>query len=200
MHTLQRVHRERNERAREFLRRRARHASVACLMTRKGGERMDVLLVCDEGVERHAIEDLPRLLERRDAVVWVDIPVCDEQAVNVLSGVFGFHPIAVRDCTERNHVSKVHIYPDYVFSVLHAPKIGKGGHVHYVELDQFVGQNYLVTVHGPLNPAVAPEVCSPGHPSHAPPSGTTAGFITSTLIIIILASVLFITFKRKGWL
>ncbi len=76
----------------------------------------------------------------------------------MLSGVFGFHPIAVRDCTERNHVSKVHIYPDYVFSVLHAPKVGKSGHVHCVELDQFVGPNYLVTVHGPLNPAVAPEV------------------------------------------
>jgi hypothetical protein len=28
----------------------------------------------------------------------------------------------VKDCTERNHVSKVHIYPDYLFSVLHAPK------------------------------------------------------------------------------
>jgi len=78
--------------------------------------------------------------------------------VDVLSGVFEFHPIAVRDCVERNHVSKVHIYPDYVFSVLHAPKVGKRGHVHYVELDQFVGRNYLVTVHGPLNPAVASEV------------------------------------------
>ena len=93
-----------------------------------------------------------------DAVVWVDIPDCDQQAVDVLSGVFGFHPIAVRDCVERNHVSKVHIYPEYVFSVLHAPKVGKRGHVHYVELDQFVGRNYLVTVHGPLNPAVPPEV------------------------------------------
>jgi magnesium transporter len=29
--------------------------------------------------------------------------------------------------------------------------------VHYVELDQFVGPNYLVTVHGPLNPTVNPE-------------------------------------------
>ena len=96
---------------------------------------MDVLLVCDAGLERHQIEELPRLLERRDAVVWVDIPDCDQQAVNVLSGVFGFHPIAVRDCVERNHVSKVHIYPEYVFSVLHTPKVGKGGHVHYVELD-----------------------------------------------------------------
>jgi Mg2+ and Co2+ transporter CorA len=140
-------------------RRHAQHsrAWMRCAVTRKGGEGMDVRLVCDAGVERHEIEELPQLLERRDAVVWVDIPVCDQQAVNVLSEVFGFHPIAVKDCTERNHVSKVHIYPDYVFSVLHAPKIGKRGHVHYVELDQFVGENYLVTVHGPLNPAVAPE-------------------------------------------
>jgi hypothetical protein len=30
--------------------------------------------------------------------------------------------------------------------------------VHYLELDQFIGPNYLVTVHGPLNPAVDPEL------------------------------------------
>ena len=38
--------------------------------------------------------------------------------------------------------------------MLHAPQPGAGGHVHYVELDQFIGDRYLVTVHGPLNPAV----------------------------------------------
>ncbi len=35
---------------------------------------------------------------------------------------------------------------------------GIRGHMHHVELDQFVGRNYLVTVHGPLNPAVKPDV------------------------------------------
>jgi Mg2+ and Co2+ transporter CorA len=30
--------------------------------------------------------------------------------------------------------------------------------VHYIELDQFVGRRYLVTVHGPNNPAVNPAV------------------------------------------
>ena len=49
-------------------------ARMRCVVTRKGGEGMDVLLVCDTGVERHEIEELPQLLERRDAVVWVDIP------------------------------------------------------------------------------------------------------------------------------
>ena len=30
--------------------------------------------------------------------------------------------------------------------------------MHYIELDQFIGRNYLVTVHGPLNPVVDPDV------------------------------------------
>src|SRR5206468_11359083 len=98
------------------------------------------------------------LLERPEAVIWVDIPACDEVAIEALSGMFGFHRVAVRDCAERNHVSKVHVYPDHVFAVLHAPQVGRRGHVHYVELDQFIGRNYLVTVHGPLNPVVDPEV------------------------------------------
>jgi magnesium transporter len=115
-------------------------------------------MVCKTGVEHHEPEDLPRLLQREDGVVWVDIPVCDPIAAQTLTGVFGFHRMAVRDCAERNHVSKVHVYADHVFVVLHAPQVGQGGHVHYVELDQFIGTNYLVTVHGPLNPAVDPSV------------------------------------------
>jgi Mg2+ and Co2+ transporter CorA len=59
---------------------------------------------------------------------------------------------------ERNQVPKVHAYSDHVFIVLHAPERGRGGSVHYVELDQFIGPGFLVTVHGPLDPAVAPEV------------------------------------------
>jgi magnesium transporter len=119
---------------------------------------MDVLVLSDGGVERHEPEELPGLLKREDALVWVDIPVCDAVSKQVLSDLFGFHSIAVRDCVERNHVSKFHVYADHVFSVLHAPQVGRRGHVHYVELDQFMGNNYLVTVHGPLNPVVDPEV------------------------------------------
>jgi magnesium transporter len=119
---------------------------------------MDVLVVSDAGVDRHEVDELRQLLKQENAVIWVDIPVCDALAAEVLTDVFGFHPIAVRDCVERNHVSKVFVYRDHVFTVLHAPKVGRRGHVHYVELDQFIGPNYLVTVHGPLNPKVDPAV------------------------------------------
>jgi magnesium transporter len=87
----------------------------------------------------------------------VDIPICDQEAAQVLREVFGFHPLAVQACIERNAVPKVRAYRDHIFVILHAPELGTAGHVHYVELDQFIGPRYLVTVHGPVNPAVTPE-------------------------------------------
>lgn len=119
---------------------------------------MDVRWVSEAGVRDSTVSELPQLLKRHDGVVWVDVGVCDGPATELLANVFGFHPIALRDCTQRNHVSKVHAYADHVFVVLHAPEVGERGHVHYVELDQFVGHNYLVTVHGPLNPKVDPRL------------------------------------------
>jgi magnesium transporter len=119
---------------------------------------MDVYLLSDGGIEERPVDEIKQLLDREDAITWVDVPMCDMRAIEVLNDVFGFHPLAVHDCVERNHVPKVHVYRDHVFVVLHAPHLGKAGHVHYIELDQFVGANYLVTVHGPLNPVVDPEV------------------------------------------
>jgi magnesium transporter len=117
---------------------------------------MDVHLITEAGVSQHTPEDLPELLERRHGLVWVDIPRVDAEAARVLAEVFRFHPLAIQDCENRNHVPKVHVYPDHVFVALHSPELGKGGHVHHLELDQFIGPGYLVTVHGPLDPEVIP--------------------------------------------
>ena len=119
---------------------------------------MDVRVITESGVEPATVDELPALLKRPDCVVWVDVGICDGPVTKLLADVFGFHAIALRDCVERNHVSKVHAYTDHVFVVLHAPQIGERGHVHYVELDQFIGRNYLVTVHGPLSDKVDPAV------------------------------------------
>ena len=117
---------------------------------------MDVRLVTAEGAQRCAPDELSTALTRADGFVWVDLPVGDPDTERVLSGVFGFHARAVRDCLERNPLPKVHVYRDHVLVVLHAPETGRAGHVHYLELDQLVGSRYLVTVHGPVNPAVDP--------------------------------------------
>jgi magnesium transporter len=119
---------------------------------------MDVYLITDTGVERRTVEELPDLLKDRHGLVWVDIAKVDAEAHRVLSEVFEFHPLAIQDCENRNHVPKVHVYTDHVFVALHSPELGKGGQVHHLELDQFVGPGYLVTVHGPLDPEVFPEL------------------------------------------
>lgn len=119
---------------------------------------MDVYVISAVGARRTPVDDLPVLLQDPDCLIWVDMPICDPAAVSVLTDVFHFHAMAIRDCIERNRVPKVHTYSDHVFVVLHAPERGKRGHVHYIELDQFIGPNYVVTVHGPLNPIVDPAV------------------------------------------
>ena len=124
---------------------------------------MEVLLVTPSGVEQRSPDELDALLEKTRAgqgVLWVDVPVWDDAAADVLVDRFGIHPRAAADCARRNPVPKVHLYSDHLFVVLHAPERGDRGHVHYVELDQFVGPGWLVTVHGPLNAKVSPDAAA----------------------------------------
>lgn len=115
---------------------------------------MDVRFVTAEGVEPRDTSELPALLARPDGLVWVDVPEWDDEAEETLTEIFGFHRLAVHDASKRNHVPKMHLYDDHLFLVQFAPHQGAKGHVHYIELDQFIGRRYLVTVHGPLNPEV----------------------------------------------
>src|SRR3954462_10679221 len=118
---------------------------------------MEIRRVTADGVRRYSAEQLESL-PSDNAVLWVDVPQWDAAAAAVLVERFGIHPRAAEDCGRRNPVPKVHVYPDHVFVVLHAPERGARGHVHYLELDQFIGPDWLITVHGPVNPAVRADV------------------------------------------
>jgi magnesium transporter len=106
------------------------------------------------GVSNRDLAELPTLRQRTDGFLWLDIPEWSEEAEALLTNEFHFHPMAISESRNRNHVPRVHVYPHHVFIVVHAPEIGARGHMHYLELDQFVGEDFLVTVHGPLNPKV----------------------------------------------
>lgn len=126
---------------------------------------MRVLMVGPRGAQEHPSSEVDALFAQvnapdapDDVFCWVDIPVPDAQAAAFLRDVVGCHELAVTDAMRRNRVPRVHVYPEHVFVILHTPELGKSGHVHYVELDQFIGRRYLVTVHGPTNPSVPQEV------------------------------------------
>jgi Mg2+ and Co2+ transporter CorA len=117
-----------------------------------------VLALSGDAAMTYATADVEALLLRDDVLVWVDIPECSDEAVGLLTDVLHLHPLAVRDCMQRNRVPRVRIYPHQQLLILHGPERGPSGHVHYIELDQIIGDRYVVTVHGPINPAVDPEV------------------------------------------
>ncbi|HET7689215.1 MAG TPA: magnesium transporter CorA family protein [Nocardioidaceae bacterium] len=117
---------------------------------------MDVRFITPEGATEHDPSELPVLLRRDDGFTWVDMPVIDDACAATLTQTFNLHPLALEACTTRNHVPTVHAYDDHIFLVLFSPLLGRAGHVHLLELDVVVGRNFLVTTHGPLNPAVDP--------------------------------------------
>jgi Mg2+ and Co2+ transporter CorA len=119
---------------------------------------MQVVSLTGDKVEKHQVSDVAGLLTRAGTLVWVDIPECGDEAVRLLTDVLGCHPLAVRDCMQRNRVPRVRIYPHQQLLIVHGPERGPSGHVHYIELDQIIGDKYVVTVHGPINPAVDPAV------------------------------------------
>ena len=116
---------------------------------------MDVRFVDSSGAHDHDSDDIVELLCRDDGFVWVDVPSWDEQVEGFLTGL-GCHPRVIEACRQRNHLPTVHAYADHYFLTVHRPLLGRAGHVHMLELDLIVAPRYLVTVHGPLNPAVDP--------------------------------------------
>ena len=65
-----------------------------------------------------------------------------------LAEEFGFHPLSIEDCRNAHQRPKVEEYPGYYFIVLYeAELVGPEDDLELRELNIFLGQNYLVTVH-----------------------------------------------------
>jgi Mg2+ and Co2+ transporter CorA len=108
---------------------------------------MTVRLVSNGGVMEKSVEEIPVLLKREDGFVWLDVPVWTVEIDELLAAELNLHPVAREYCRVRNHMPMVHGYRDHVFMVLHRPVVLGQGETRLVELDLFVGDRFLVTVH-----------------------------------------------------
>lgn len=119
---------------------------------------MDLCFITPLELEEVPVEEISRLAERDDGYLWLDVPEWTDQAARLLSRTFGFHPVALDFCHDRNPLPMVHGYADHVFLAVHRPLLVSSGHVHLIELDLFIGDRFLVSVHGPVDPMVPPEI------------------------------------------
>ena len=63
--------------------------------------------------------NIAKFLKEKNTVVWTDIEKPDKKDKELLSKVFGFHPLAIDDCAHFTHLPKVDDFKEYIFIVFH---------------------------------------------------------------------------------
>jgi len=90
-----------------------------------------------------------------DAQIWVDLESpSPEEARSTLENIFNFHPLAIEDCIAVSEQPKVDDYEKYIFMVIHALNYNAEHKVETVELNMFIGRNFLVTHHDRPLPSI----------------------------------------------
>ena len=80
--------------------------------------------------------------------LWVDLAGLDEEAGQILTNVFHFHPLSVEDALSVTQFPKIEPYSGYLYAVLHGIDFKTSKHQFATrDVDFFLGPNYLVTVH-----------------------------------------------------
>lgn len=87
-------------------------------------------------------------------LIWLDLEAPDEHEVQLLSDEFGFHPLAIEDAVRDHERPKVDLYTDYYLIIFYAARyvVEDDLKLHLLNLNIFVGPNYLVTIRrGPIS-------------------------------------------------
>ncbi len=123
-------------------------------MRRTQTKSVDVLVLESSGELRTEVglEELPRHLSEPRSLIWCDI-ASTEGGQNgpygrLLRETFGFDELTIEDCFTKNHLPKVDIYDDYLFVAFFSFHLSEKRHrVETVEVDMYVGENYVVCIH-----------------------------------------------------
>ena len=91
---------------------------------------------------------------RYGRMTWVNVERPTRDEIEWLRQNYPFHPLHLDDCLSKIQRPKIDEHEDYLFIVLHFPVFNKVEQVTVAsEVDIFVGQDYVVTVHaGDLKP------------------------------------------------
>lgn len=102
-------------------------------------------IVSDLGSDRYETA-----LQQANGMLWVDfVGEPAETCERIMLEIFKFHPLAVEEALQEIHIPKVDEWDSYIYVALHSIALDKWeeGYIRSLELDMFVGKNYLVTYH-----------------------------------------------------
>jgi magnesium transporter len=88
-------------------------------------------------------------------LVWIDVQDPGPAELSMLLEEFGFHPLALEDVAKGHQRPKIDEYKGYMFVVTYAVLAAEAASdLRTVEVDLFIGRNYVVTVHRGRVPAL----------------------------------------------
>ena len=90
--------------------------------------------------------EVGELLPDRANRLWLDISDPDEEDVEFLRRVFGFHELTLEEVTRPHERPRCDAHGGYYFIVVYAAEHSESGFAPR-ELNLFWGENYLVTIH-----------------------------------------------------
>ncbi len=97
-----------------------------------------------------SIDAMRTALKQSDGLLWVSLEhPSEEEVCQVLHDTFHFHPLAIEDCLSPGYQTpKLDDFGDHIFLIAHALHPAEDFRdLVTMELDFFVGSNYLVTCH-----------------------------------------------------
>lgn len=90
------------------------------------------------------------LIQDPENLLWIDLYDCSPEELMYVGDIFDFHPLALEDCLQQSPRAKVDHYDGYSFFVFHALRYHEDtedDEIKSIELDVFLGPNYVVTIH-----------------------------------------------------
>jgi magnesium transporter len=94
------------------------------------------------------LDQISDVLEQPETFVWVGLHEPSEELLEKLQEEFGLHDLAVEDAHSAHQRSKIEVYGDSLFIVVHTAQ-EVNCRIAFGETHMFVGPRYLVTVrHG----------------------------------------------------
>lgn len=101
-------------------------------------------------IESSQLENIIAALNQAESLVWVDLDdESIEESRHILADIFHFHPLSIDDALVEEHIPKVDDWGEYLYMALVAvdPSQPLDDIDKSIELDIFIGKNYLVTYH-----------------------------------------------------
>ncbi|MBA3378870.1 MAG: magnesium transporter CorA family protein [Chloroflexota bacterium] len=90
-------------------------------------------------------DELPKLLQREHAFVWLDVDANEPDELDGLRAQFGLHRVDVEHALDRQQRPKISLYEDMLYLEFYGLRL-ENGDIQTDDIGVFVGEQFIITV------------------------------------------------------